>query len=341
MKLATYKDGSRDGQLVVVSRDLSTAHYATHVASRLQQVLDDWNFLAPQVQDVYDALNAGRARHPFAFDPQQCMAPLPRAYHWLQADVYDGGFGADLSQGDLVHGSGNAFLGACDPVRCHSEQLDIDFSAGLAVVTGDVAARIGPEQALDGVRLLMLVNETRLRADGLQAAQRRLATACSPVAVTPDELGEAWRRGRLNGTLLTSWNGRRVGMANAGTDVRQHFGRLMAQLCSTRPLGAGSMLGAGPVRNRPDGKGPAQWPKGFHSIADKRAIELAQDGQATTAFLRFGDSVRVEMKDDDGQSIFGAIDQEVVAAPLTATHPRVRVGLVPAEPVVQDDASEA
>ena len=314
MKLATYKDGSRDGQLVVVARDLSTAHYASHIASRLQQVLDDWNFLTPQLQDLSDAVNAGRARHAFPFDPQRCMAPLPRAYQWVQADAYDGGFGAEPADGGLAHAAGGALSAPCDAVACPSEQMEIDFGAGLAVVTGDVALRASAEQALDGVRLVLLVNDMQLCASGLHGAQRRLATACSPVAVTLDELGEAWDKGRVALTLQTSVNGRRVGMTDAGQDMRLHFGELIAQLCATRPLGAGSMVGAGTVRNRPaDAKRP-QWPRGYHSIRDKRTIETLLDGKPQTDFLRFGDSVRVDMKDEDGDSIFGAIDQEIVEA---------------------------
>jgi fumarylacetoacetate (FAA) hydrolase len=317
MKLATYKDGSRDGQLVVVARDLATAHYASQIASRMQQALDDWNFIAPQLQDLYDELNSGRARHAFPFDPQQCMAPLPRAYQWAQADAYDGGFtptaraSADVG---LAHGAG-AFAGPCDPISAPAEQMDIDFGAGLAVITGDIAQRASPEQALDGVRLVLLVNDARLRAAGLQEVQRQLATACSPVAVTPDELGASWDKGRVQLTLQTSVNGRRVGLADAGADMRLHFGELLAQLCATRALGTGSVVGAGTVRNRPqEVKGQPQWPLGYHSIADKRAIETAQDGKPRTAFLHFGDSVRIEMKDVDSVTVFGAIDQEVVSA---------------------------
>ena len=330
MKLATYKDGSRDGQLVVVARDLSTAHYASHIASRLQQVLDDWNFLAPQLQDLSDAVNAGRARHAFPFDPQQCMAPLPRAYQWVQGDAYDGGFAPEPADVGLAHGAGGALAGPCDPVRCLSEQMEVDFGAGLAVVTGDIALRANAEQALDGVRLVLLVNDWRLCAEGLHGVQRRLATACSPVAVTLDELHEAWAKGRLERTLQTNVNGRRVGMADAGQDMRLHFGELLAQLCATRPLGAGSMVGAGTVRNRPaDATGRPQWPKGYHSIRDKRTIETLQDGQPHTAFLRFGDSVRVDMKDEEGDSIFGAIEQELVQAlePTQAAAVRGRTAL--------------
>ncbi|RYF72738.1 MAG: fumarylacetoacetate hydrolase, partial [Comamonadaceae bacterium] len=212
MKLATLKDGSRDGQLVVVSRDLTLAHYATGIASRLQQVLDDWGFMAPQLQDLYDAVNNGRARHAFPFDPAQCMAPLPRAYQWADGSAY-------LNHVELVRKARNAevpesfyadplmyqggsddFLGPTDDVVVPSEAMGIDFEAEIAVVTGDVKMGASPEQALDGIRLVMLANDVSLRnlipaelAKGFGFFQAKPATAFSPVAVTLDEIGEAWQ----------------------------------------------------------------------------------------------------------------------------------------------------
>jgi fumarylacetoacetate (FAA) hydrolase len=314
MKLATYKDGSRDGQLVVVSRDLSQAHYATDIAHHLRQALDDWNFIAPQLQDLYNALNTDSARHAFPFDPQQCMAPLPRGSLWAQAPAWEHGLEAhDGNLPPLRFGAADAWCGPCDPLVCTSEQLEMDFGAGLAVLTGNVPARAGPTQALDGVRLVLLTNAVRLHAPALLDVQREFVTAFGPVAVTVDELGEAWLRGRVRLPLQTSWNGRRVGMADAGEDMRWSFGKLLSQLCATRPLRAGSMVGAGPVRQRPVEKGGRrEWPKGYHAIADKRAFEVAQDGAARTAFLRRGDNLRIEMKDEAGDSLFGAIEQEVV-----------------------------
>lgn len=315
MKLATYKDGSRDGQLVVVSRDLASAHYATHAAHRLQQALDDWNFIAPQLQDLYDALNAERARHAFPFDPRQCMAPLPRASHWALAQAWEHGLEpADASDPGFRLAAGDSFSGPCDPLVLASEQLEMDFGAGLAVVTGELPQRASPAQALDGVRLLLLTNAVQLQAVGLSAVQRLPVTAFGPVAVTPDELGEAWTGGRVGLALQTSWNGRRVGIADADEDMRWSFGELIAHLCATRPLRAGSIVGAGTVRQRGVESGKRRdWPKGYHAIADKRAFETAQDGEARTAFLRLGDTVRTEMKDGEGHSLFGAIEQEVVA----------------------------
>ncbi len=329
MKLASYKDGSRDGQLVVVSRDLSQAHYASHVANRLQQVLDDWNFLSPQLQDIFDAMNAGRARHAFAFDPAQCMAPLPRAYQWVTAAAYTSH--AELlrkaaGQPDQQHACGpemlqlasDALLGAQDALPCAAEALGLDFCAGVAVITGDIPQACAPERALDGVRLLMLYNQAALRglvsADGAVAGvQGNCATAFSPVAITPDELGDSWAKGRVNLSLQTQWNGRKVGQCDAGSDMGSHFGQLLALLARTRPVRAGSILGAGPVSNTGlEKRGQWSWPKGFHSILEKRAMESLQDGKAATEYLRYGDTVQIEMKNAAGQSLFGAIEQEVI-----------------------------
>ena len=324
MKLATYKDGSRDGQLVVVSRDLSTAHYPTGIASRLQQVLDDWTFLAPQLQDLSVQLNAGRARHSFAFDPRQCMAPLPRATQWLGA-VAPAPQASTSSTPLMYQGASDDFLGACDDVQVASEALGIDFGAEIAVITGDVRRACTPEQALGSVRLLMLANAVCLRQwllteleRGWGPLQSRPATAFSPVAVTLDELGSAWHSGRLQLALQSSWNGRKVGLSDAGAGMPWHFGQLIAHAAHTRALRAGTIVASGTVRSPavPGSKGHTDWPKGYHCIADKRAIETLQDGQPSTDFLRFGDTLRIEMKGADGQSLCGAIDQAI--APVSA-----------------------
>lgn len=331
MKLATLKDGSRDGQLVVVSRDLALAHYATGIADRLQQALDDWGFISPQLEDLYDQLNGGKARHPFPFDPAQCMAPLPRAYQWADGSAY-------INHVELVRKARNAevpesfytdplmyqggsddFSGPCDPVVVASEAFGIDFEAEVAVVTGDVRMGASPEQALDGIRLVMLANDVSLRnlipaelAKGFGFLQSKPATAFSPVAVTLDELGEAWQRGRLNLTLQSTWNGRKVGMCDAGEDMTFHFGQLIAHIAKTRNVRAGSIVGSGTVSNKGvEKEGRMEWPKGYSCIAEKRCIETIQDGKPATEFMRFGDSIRIEMKGLDGKSVFGAIDQEI------------------------------
>jgi fumarylacetoacetate (FAA) hydrolase len=331
MKLATLKDGSRDGQLVVVSRDLSQAHYATGIANSLQQVLDDWAFMAPQLEDLSVALNQGRARHAFAFDPAQCMAPLPRAFQWADGSAY-------LNHVELVRKSRNAtvpesfytdplmyqggsddFIGPRDPIVVPDEAYGIDFESEIAVITGDVAVQVSPEEALESVRLVMLVNDVSLRhlipdelAKGFGFLQSKPATAFSPVAVTVDELGEGWQGGRLNGVLQSTWNGRRVGLCEAGPEMTFHFGQLIAHLAKTRRVRAGSVIGSGTVSNK-------DWAKGYSCIAEKRCIETIENGKPSTDFMRFGDTIRIEMKGRDGQSIFGAIDQTVT--PLETPSP--------------------
>ncbi len=333
MKLATIKDGSRDGQLLVVSRDLTSAHYASGIADRLQQVLDDWNFLSPQLQDLYDALNQGKARHAFGFDPRQCMAPLPRAYQWADGSAYinhvelvRAARGATVPQNFyseplMYQGGSDDFLGPRDDLVCPSEDFGIDFEAEVAVITGDVPMGASVARALDAVRLVMLANDVSLRnlipdelAKGFGFIQSKPATAFSPVAVTLDELAGAWNKGRLDLVLQSSWNGRKVGMCEAGPEMSFHFGELIAHLCKTRNVRAGSIVGSGTVSNKGvESNGRTDWPKGYSCIAEKRAMETIQDGKPLTAFMRYGDTIRIEMKARDGSSIFGAIDQTIAA----------------------------
>ena len=335
MKLATYKDGSRDGQLVVVSRDLTTAHYASGIATKLQQVLDDWNFLSPQLEDLSQTLNQGKARHAFPFDPKLCMAPLPRAFQWADGSAYmnhvelvrasrNSEVPANFYEDPLMYqGGSDDFLGPCDDVVCPSTDYGIDFEAEVAVITADVPMQATPEQALDGIRLVMIANDVSLRrlisnelAKNFGFLQGKPATAFSPVAVTLDELGDAWEHGRLHLSMRVDWNGKRVGMCEAGPEMTFHFGQLIAHLCKTRNVRAGSIIGSGTVSNKAvEVDGRKDWPKGYSCIAEKRAIETILDGKASTDFMQFGDTVRIEMKGRDGQSVFGAIDQTI--APLT------------------------
>lgn len=344
MKLATYQDGSRDGQLVVVSRDLSLAHYATGAAHTLQQALDDWRFIAPQLQDLSLALNRGRAPHAFAFDPAMCLAPLPRAHQCLRgaacashrdtlqaagllpASVATAQRGAH-AQADLLGLAGDAMHGALQPMPLADEAQGLDFEAGLAVITADIPAASPPARALEGVRLLMLANTWCLRglqaqeqAAGVGAVQSRPAQAFGPVAVTPDELGDAWAQGRVHLSLHTHWNERRVGLCDVGADMTLHLGQLLAQAAATRPLRAGTVLTTGPVSSPPSGDeagapDPAserlQWPKGFHSILEKRAMDTLHTGQPQTAYLRWGDTVRIDLKARDGTSPLGVLVQRV------------------------------
>ena len=339
MKLATYKDGSRDGQLVVVSKDLAQAHYASHIASKMQQLLDDWNFISPQLEDLYQTLNSGRARHAFAFDPKMCMAPMPRAYQWADGSTYLNHIelvraarqtevpASFYAEPLLYQGGSDDFLGPTDPIRCASEEFGIDFEGELAVITADVPMQTDPSDAIAAVRLIMLANDISLRnltADelikGFGFFQSKPATAFSPVAVTPDELGDAWKKGRVNLTLTCNWNGRRVGMCDAGPEMTFGFGELIAHAAKTRNIRAGSIFGSGTVSNKAQEKNAKKdWPKGYCCIAEKRAMEVILSGEASTPFMKYGDTIRIEMKGLDGQSVFGSIDQMV--APMTDSLP--------------------
>jgi fumarylacetoacetate (FAA) hydrolase len=327
MKIATLKDGSRDGQLAVVSRDLAQAHFATGIATRLQQLLDDWNFISPQLEDLYQTLNQGKARHAFAFDPRHCMAPLPRAYQWAEGSAYANHVqrlhqarGAELPAGLhieplMAQGGSDAFLGPCDDAVFADAAWGIDFEAGLAVITGDIAMGTAPGSALEGIRLLMLANAWRLRhlvpGDPVPGdLQSRPAAAFSPVAVTPDELGAAWQGGRVHLALESRCNGQRVGLCDAGPEMSFHFGQLIAHLAKTRQVGAGSIVGSGPVSNQ-------DMARGCSCIAERRAIETLESGAPKSGFMAFGDSLHIEMLGADGLDLFGAIEQRV-AAPATA-----------------------
>jgi len=331
MKLATLKDGSRDGLLVVVSRDMASAHHATGIATTLQQVLDDWNFISPQLEDLYATLSGGKARHAFAFDPRQCMAPLPRAYQWADGSAYlnhvelvrkarGAEVPASFYEDPLMYqGGSDDFIGPCDDAVFASTDWGIDFEAEVAVVTADVDIGTAPDAALESVRLLMLVNDWSLRnlipaelAKGFGFLQSKPATAFSPVAVTPEELGPAWRGGRVHLPLQSVWNGRQVGLTDAGPEMTFHFGQLIAHVARTRRLRAGSIVGSGTVSNK-------DWAQGYSCVAEKRAIETIESGSPQTAFMQFGDTIRIEMLGADGHSVFGAIDQRV--APLSSLAP--------------------
>ncbi|MDB5796320.1 MAG: fumarylacetoacetate hydrolase family protein [Paucimonas sp.] len=323
MKLATLKDGTRDGQLAVVSRDLKHAVVADAIAPSLQRALDDWDFIAPQLQQLYEDLNAGRALRPFDFDPARCMAPLPRAFQWADGSSY-------VNHVELVRRARNAqmpesfwhdplmyqggsddFIGPCDDIECISEEWGIDFEGEVAVVTGDIGMGVTPEAASQAIRLLMLVNDVSLRnlipaelAKGFGFVQSKPATSFSPVAITPDELGSAWTDGRVNLPLRATWNGVLVGKPDAGTDMVFSFPQLIAHLAKTRNVRAGSIVGSGTVSNKDAARG-------YTCIAEKRCLEMIADGEAKTPFMQFGDTIRIEMLDANGKSLFGAINQQV------------------------------
>jgi len=320
MKLATYHDGSRDGQLVVVSRDLAQAHFATGIATRLQQVLDDWNFLSPQIEDLYATLNGGKARHAFAFDPRRCLAPLPRAPQWVDALACPSHVervwrarGQEVppwlrERPLLEQRASDALLAPVGEARFDDPAAGIDFEAGLAVVTGDVAAGATAAQALDGVRLLLLALDWALRNGGSTGALPP-AGAFGPVALTPDELGSAWDGGRARLRLHVNVNGRRLGLVDAAAGMHFDFGRLVAGVARTRPLRAGSIVSAGPAS-------VAEASAGFCCIAEQRAVEALDHGAPHSALLHHGDRVSAEALDADGLPVFGTV--ELTVAPRSA-----------------------
>ncbi len=318
MKLATYHDGSRDGQLVVVSRDLAQAHFATGIATRLQQVLDDWNFLSPQLEDLYATLEGGKARHAFAFDPRRCLAPLPRAPQWVDALACPSHVervwrarGLEVppwlhAQPLLEQRASDALLAPVGEVRLAEPAAGIDCEAGLAVVTGDVAAGATPSQALDGVRLLLLALDWALREGDAGALPP--AGAFGPVAVTPDELGPAWDGGRARLHLHVRVNGRRLGLVDAAAGMQFDFGRLVAGVARTRALRAGSIVSAGPASVADPGAGHC-------CIAEQRAVEALDHGAVMSGWLRHGDCVSADALDAAGQPVFGTVELTVALRP--------------------------
>lgn len=335
MKLATLREGGRDGTLVVVSRDLTRAVRVPQIARTLQQALDDWAEAEPKLRAVARALEATRLEEEFPFDPSACHSPLPRAYQWADGSAYVNHVelvrrarGAEMppefrTDPLMYQGGSDSFLGPTEDIPLEDESWGCDFEAEIAVITDDVPMAVRPEKALSHVKLLMLVNDVSLRnliprelAKGFGFFQSKPSSAFSPVAVTPDELGEAWREGKVHLPLRSYVNGELFGMPDAGVDMTFDFGRLIAHAARTRRLSAGSIIGSGTVSNRdPDG-GPGRpvraGGRGYSCIAEQRMVEIILEGEAKTPFLRWGDRVRIEMLDPEGRSIFGAIDQQVV-----------------------------
>jgi fumarylacetoacetate (FAA) hydrolase len=330
MKLASIKDGSRDGQLAVVARDLKTAHMADAIAPTMQAALDDWAFIAPQLEALYGQLNAGQARRAFDFDPAHCMAPLPRAGGWAIAPAYlhhielaHRARGAEApawlqEEPLMVRGAGEELLGPCDDIVLAHEEWGIDFGAGVAAILDDLPAGVTPDEAHGRIRLLALVNDLTLRnlladelARGAGPLQSKPFTSFAPVAVTPDELGDAWRGGKVHLRLRSTLNGNLVGQPDAGADMAFNFPQLAAHLCKTRRLRAGSIVGAGPVSNK-ERSGRGAVAPGYSCIAEARSTEKIADGEASTPFMRFGDTIRIEMLEEKGKSVFGAIEQKLV-----------------------------
>jgi fumarylacetoacetate (FAA) hydrolase len=323
MKLATLKTGGRDGKLIVVSHDLKLAVAASEAAATLQAALDDWANKGPKLEQLYRLVNSGRAADAFPFDPNRCHSPLPRAYQWADGSAYVNHVelvrkarGAQMPPSFwtdplMYQGGSDSFVGPTDPILAESEDWGIDLEAEVAVVTDDVPMGLPAHAASARIRLVMLANDVSLRnlipnelAKGFGFFQSKPATAFSPVAVTPDELGTAWDGTKVKLPVTVHINGALFGQPNAGDDMTFDFPQLIAHAARTRQLAAGSIVGSGTISNVDRSRGSA-------CLAEKRMLETVEGGKPVTPFLRFGDRVRIEMFDANGKSIFGAIDQEV------------------------------
>ncbi len=333
MKLATLKDSTRDGKLVVVSKDLTRCSEVGHIARTLQAALDDWEHAGPRLARVAEGLETG-SQPSIRFHEHDAASPLPRAYQWADGSAY-------VNHVELVRKARNAempetfwtdplmYQGGSDSFlspRGDIEMPDdatfgIDMEGEVAVVVDDVPMGATPQEARDAIRLIMLVNDVSLRglipaelAKGFGFFQSKPSSAFSPVAVTPDELGDAWKDGKVCLPLCVDYNGKPFGRADAGVDMTFDFGQLVAHAAKTRPLSAGAIIGSGTVSNKLDGgpgKPVSEGGAGYSCIAEIRMIETINDGKPSTPFMKFGDTVRIEMRDADGHSIFGAIEQKV------------------------------
>ena len=323
MKLGSLKEGGRDGTLVVVSRDLTQAVRATGIAPTLQRALEDWSNLAPRLAALSAALDEGSADGAFDLDMVALASPLPRAYEFVDGSAYlphvervRRARGAEVPQSfytdPLMYQATSAgFNGPRDPVRVVDEDYGIDLEAEIVVVTDDVPMAATPEQAAAHIQLVGLVNDVSLRnlipgelAKGFGFLQSKPRSTLSPVLVTPDELGDAWRGNKLHLPLLTHVNGEWFGAPEAGVDMQFDFAQLVAHVAKTRPLSAGTIVGSGTIANEDTSLGAS-------CFAEQRTVETLRDGKPSTPFMRFGDVVRIEMLDASGNSIFGAIEQRI------------------------------
>lgn len=326
MKLASLKEGGRDGTLVVVNRDLTRAVKATGIASTLQAALDDWHTIAPRLNALSEDLNEGRAADAFDVDMAKLAAPLPRAYEFVDGSAYlphvervRKARGAEVPESfytdPLMYQATSAgFLGPCDPVVVPSEDFGIDLEAEVLVVTDDVPMGVTPAQATAHIQLVGLVNDVSLRglipgelAKGFGFLQSKPRSALSPVFVTPDELADAWKGDKLHLPMRTWINGAWFGEAECGVDMQFDFAQLVAHVAKTRPLTAGTLVGSGTIANQDTSKGAS-------CLAEQRTVETLRDGKASTPFLSFGDTVRIDVTDHAGASIFGAIEQAIARA---------------------------
>ncbi|MCO7227216.1 fumarylacetoacetate hydrolase family protein [Pleionea sp. CnH1-48] len=323
MKLASLKNNTRDGQLVVVSRDLTKAVAVPHVAATMQALLDNWAELSPKAEEVYAALNNGEVDGAFDFDQTKCESPLPRAYQWADGSAYVNHVelvrkarGAEMPETFwtdplMYQGGSDAFLGPRDDIEMASEDYGIDMESEVAVITDDLPMAPTIEEARDSIRLLMLVNDVSLRnlipgelAKGFGFFQSKPSSAFSPVAVTPDEMGDAWDGYKVNLPLVTHLNDELFGQPNCGVDMTFDFPTIVRHAAKTRPLGAGAIVGSGTISNYDRSAGSS-------CLAEKRMLETIANGKPETSFMKFGDKVRIEMFNKDGDNIFGTIEQNV------------------------------
>ena len=326
MKLGTLKEGGRDGTLIVVSRDLAHGVRATGIAGTLQAALDDWQNTAPRLHALYHALCLHRHKaveHAFELDFAALAAPLPRAYEFVDGSAYlphvervRKARGATVPESfytdPLMYQATSAgFLGPRDPVRISSEDYGIDLEAEVVAVTDDVPMAVAPQQASRHIQLLGLVNDVSLRnlipgelAKGFGFLQSKPRSALSPVLVTTDELRDAWRDDKVHLPMRTWINGQWFGEAEAGEDMQFDFAQLVAHAARTRPLIAGTIVGSGTIANQDTSRGAS-------CLAEQRTVEKLRDGEAMTPFLKYGDTVRIDMHDVDGNSIFGSIEQRI------------------------------
>lgn len=322
MKLASLQQG-RDGILLVVSRDLTRAIKVPAIATTLQAALDDWANLRAPLDAVYQRLNDGLEADAFAFDQSACHSPLPRAFHWADGSAYVNHVelvrkarGAEMPESFwhdplMYQGGSDAFIPPHSPIRMADEAWGIDLEAELAVITDDVPMGVNSADAAGHIKLLMLVNDVSLRnlipgelAKGFGFYQSKPSSSFSPVAITPDELGDSWKDGKVQRPLVSHINGQLFGQPDAGTDMTFNFPTLVAHAAKSRPLGSGTIIGSGTVSNYDRSAGSS-------CLAEKRMLEIIEQGEAKTPFLKFGDRVRIEMFDAAGHSLFGAIDQAV------------------------------
>ena len=324
MKLATLKQGGRDGTLIVVSRDLTRAVRAESIAPTLQNALDRWDLAAPRLQVLYDELNAGTVEDWFELDLTTLAAPLPRCYHFVDGSAYlphvervRKARGAEVPESFftdplMYQAVSDGFLGPLDDIAMASTDWGVDFESEIGVITDDVPMGASATECGRHIQLITLLNDVSLRnlipgelAKGFGFLQSKPRSALAPVAVTPDELGDAWRDHKLHRPLKTWLNGDLFGQPEAGEDMQFSFAELVAHAAHTRPLAAGTLVGSGTIANQDTARGAS-------CLAEKRMLEIIAEGKPSTPFLQFGDVVRIEMLDSRGESIFGPIEQTLI-----------------------------